>query len=257
MKKANPLIIGNWKMNPGSVDVAKSLFIDIRKGVRNFTNVEVVIVPPSLYISDLNKLSPSGRIGLGAQDVSPFVKTGAHTGEQSIGMLMSVGARYVIVGHSERRSNGETNELVAKKLKAALSLKNTVVVCVGENIRDQQGDYFSFIEQQLKAICAVVTPAQYSRLVIAYEPIWAIGTGHTATPDDVHEMQLFIKKVLSDTIGRTKVKQIRIIYGGSVNPGNAAELIAVDGISGFLVGGASLKPVDFTSIVKIVNKYAS
>lgn len=255
-KKHTPLIIGNWKMNPSTLQKAQLLFIDVKKTTSKKNAIaEVVIAPPFVYLTELQKISKNTRAALCAQDVS-FEKEGAHTGEVSLSMLKSVGVSYVIIGHSERRAQGETNEEILKKTQATLKDGLIAVVCVGEKVRDAQGDYFSFVESQLKSMVKEIPKAHLKRLVIAYEPIWTIGTSTHATAEDVQEMKLFIQKVIADSLGRSMVSKIRIIYGGSVNSENAADLLEVGGADGFLIGGASLKPKDFTSIILIADIYA-
>ena len=188
---------------------------------------------------------------LGAQNASPYAE-GAHTGEQSVGQLKNAGATFVIIGHSERRAAGETDKNVAAKLQAVLAGKLTPIVCVGEQKRDRNGDFFKLVEGQIKSFAKDLTPAQLKKVVIAYEPIWAIGTGKTATADDVKEMQLFIEKVLTKLHDRKIAQSVRLLYGGSVKPHNAAELHEVGGMNGFLVGGASLKAKDFIAITNAV-----
>lgn len=244
-----PLVVGNWKANPMTLDKAKELFVAIRKDARKIDDVEVVIAPPFPFLQTINKLSPSGRIGVGAQDVF-WEMGGAYTGEVSLSMLQSVGVRYVIIGHSERRALGETDEEVAKKMEIALKHKLTTIVCVGEKKRDRKGDYLDMVRAQVKSLLGAVQSAQLKNLVIAYEPIWAIGTGKTATPQDAYEMKLFIQKVIADTLDRKAVGKIRILYGGSVKKHNAEELFNEGEVDGFLVGGASLLPQDFCEIAK-------
>ncbi len=243
------LVVGNWKANPMTLDRAKKLFIDIRKGVRNVNDVETVVAPPYTFIEATNKLSPSGRIGIGAQDVF-YEMGGAFTGEISLSMLQSIGVMYVIIGHSERRAFGETNEVVAKKVALSLKHKLTTIVCVGEKKRDSKGDYLNFVQEQVVSILKAIEKTHIKNLVIAYEPIWAIGTGKTATPQDAYEMKIFIQKVITDTLGRPAVSKIRIIYGGSVKNNNAEALLCEGEVDGFLVGGASLVADEFISIVK-------
>lgn len=256
MRSQIPLVIGNWKLNPASLSDAKALFLDIRKGLRRAQQkTEVLIAPPFPYLSELQRLSPSGRIGLAAQDVHPAA-TGAFTGEVSLPMLKSVGVSGVIIGHSERRAAGETDEMVAEKTQAVLKGQSLAIVCVGETKRDSQGHYFNVVESQLKALFSLVTPNQLSRLVIAYEPIWAIGTGNTATAEDAHEMKMFIQKIVADRFNRQAIKKIRILYGGSVKKDNAEELLAGSQVDGFLVGGASLKAKEFISIIASAETYA-
>ena len=255
MKPYVPLIIGNWKMNPATVDKAKRLFIDIRTAVKSNKTAEIVIAPPFPYLADANKLSPSGRIGIGAQDVF-FEANGAYTGEVSLSMLRSVGVQYVIIGHSERRALGETDEDIYKDTAAVLKQKVTAVVCVGEKHRDSHGNYFSVVEAQLRAVLRGVQPNQLKNLVIAYEPIWAIGTGNTATAQDASEMKMFIQKIIADQFDRKAINKVRILYGGSVKKTNAETLLRGSGVDGFLIGGASLKAKEFASIVKTAESYA-
>jgi triosephosphate isomerase len=217
--------------------------------------VTPVIAPPYPFISEIERLNPSQRFGLGAQDVY-FETSGAHTGEVSLPMVKSVGVEYVIVGHSERRARGETDEEIYKDIQVVLAHKLTVIICVGEKERDQSGHYFTTVEKQIRAALASTDPLVLKRVVIAYEPIWAIGTGNTATASDAHEMKLFIHKVLSDMFGRGPAARARIIYGGSVNKKNAAELLQVGEVDGFLIGGASLKAAEFISIITTAEEYA-
>ena len=254
MKKL--LVVGNWKANPMTLDRAKKLFIDIRKGVRNISDVETVVTPPFPFIEATNKLSPSGRIGVGAQEVF-YEMGGAYTGEVSLSMLQSVGVKYVIIGHSERRKMGVTDEVVAKKVALVLKYNLTAIVCVGETKRDKNGNYLDFVRDEIKQVLKVVKPSQLKNLVLAYEPIWAIGTGKTATPQDAQEMKIFFQKVISDTIGRAAVAKIRIIYGGSVKKHNAEELLRKGEVDGFLVGGASLVADEFVGIVKVAKEVSS
>ena len=185
---------------------------------------------------------------VGAQNCHVDVK-GAYTGEHEATQLRDVGVDYVIIGHSERRKQGENNELIAKKVLAATVAKLHPVLCVGEEKRDSQGNFLSFIETQVTTALATLPKSRLKDVIIAYEPIWAIGTGATATVADVEEMQMFIKKVLTKTFDRTTARSVKIVYGGSVNADNARELFTGSGVDGFLVGGASLKQVDFAKIV--------
>lgn len=256
MKHHAPLIVGNWKMNPATVSQAKKLFIDIRTKLgRRKRHTEVAIAPPFPFISEMERLTPSQRIGLSAQDVF-FESTGAYTGEISISMLKSVGVSSVIIGHSERRALGETDTDIYKDVQAVLKSKVTAIVCVGEKARDSQGNYFGIVEAQLRSVIRDIKPTQLKQLVIAYEPIWAIGTGKTATPEDAEEMRMFINKILTDRFGRKPAEKIRILYGGSVKKANAEALLTETAVDGFLIGGASLKAEEFVSIITIAETYA-
>ncbi|MEX0931032.1 MAG: triose-phosphate isomerase [Candidatus Paceibacterota bacterium] len=255
-KQQELLIVGNWKMNPPTMGNARKLFLDIRERVsKRATNVQVAVAPPLPFILELSKLSPTGRIQLGAQDVS-FEDGGAYTGEVSLQMVKSVGVTFVIVGHSERRKMGETDIVIQKKTSLVLKQKMQAILCVGESSRDKAGSYFGVVEEQLRIALQDVSNTQVRNLVIAYEPIWAIGTGKTPTPADVYEMKLFIQKVLADRFDRSVVKKVAILYGGSVDTKNAEPLLIEGQVDGFLIGGASLRTSDFTKIIDTAKLYA-
>jgi triosephosphate isomerase len=200
---------------------------------------------------EVGKKIAKSAVHLAAQDVY-HQKLGPFTGEVSPAQLKDLGVEYVIIGHSERRADGETDAVVAKKVASALKHKLTPIVCVGETARDDSGEFFNVVEEQLRQLCADLTGQDIKKVVVAYEPIWAIGTGETATPQDVKEMQLFIISVLTKRYDRKVANSVRQLYGGSVKPHNAKELHEEGGMNGFLVGGASLKADDFTSIIKAV-----
>lgn len=246
-----PLIIGNWKLNPGTTLEAKGLYSAIKKKLPKNKNAEVVIAAPFLFIPELSKMV-NERLLLGAQDVH-YEERGAVTGEIGPGMLSSFGVKYVIVGHSERRALGETDLQINKKVKALLKRKQTPVVCIGERKRDTQGQFFSDVVNQIKALAEGLTALDITRVVIAYEPIWAIGTGETATAENVKEMQLFIISTLTKLYERKVADKVTILYGGSVKASNAKELYYQGGMNGFLVGGASLIPEEFIEIIKATN----
>ncbi len=252
----SPLVVGNWKMNPSTLADARKLFLDTRKEIgRKKLNTQVIVAPPFPFMSELQKLSPSQRIMIASQNVH-FKKNGAHTGEVSLPMLQSVGVSAVIVGHSERRMSGESDEEVSKKIETVLKTKTTIIVCIGETKRDNHGNYFGVIEKQLHSALSVVPKPKLSQVVIAYEPVWAIGTGATATPEDVHEMKLFIQKIIALKYGKTYMNKVRILYGGSVKKENAQQLLDISEVNGFLVGGASLKSKEFAKIINIADAYA-
>lgn len=256
MKQHPPLVVGNWKMNPATLAKAKQLFIATRSKLpTRLQHTRAVIAAPYPFISELHRLSPSQRIALAAQDVF-YAPAGAHTGEVSISMLKSVGVRTVIVGHSERRARGEHDEEVYRDVQAVLAAKTTAIICVGERERDAQGNYFSVVEAQLRAALNNVAASDLKRVVVAYEPVWAIGTGKTATAEDAYEMKLFIHKFLTDHYSRQAAGAVRILYGGSVKKGNAAALLTAGQVDGFLIGGASLKAAEFTHIINTAETYA-
>ena len=243
-------------MNPATIQKAIELFDEIKRTIpKKSTVVQIVVAPPSIYMAALHPRAKKTIITVRAQNVFSE-KEGAFTGEISISMLKSLEITHVILGHSERRARGETDEEINKKILAVLAQKCTAVLCVGEKKRDAQGDYFTFIESQLKKDLANVPKSALSRLVIAYEPIWAIGTGAHATAEDVQEMKLFLQKTLTGLFERSAIPKVRILYGGSVNKENAHELLEEGGADGFLIGGASLKALEFTEIIRISDAYA-
>ncbi len=248
MKKNRPtVVIANWKMNPQSLVEAKKILGEIKNTAKKYPSVLVMVAPPAIFLTELNKVA-GGAIALGVQNIH-FEPSGAFTGEISPTMVANSGAKFIIVGHSERRAKGESNEEVAKKVLAILKVRLTPVVCVGERERDEQGNFFSFIETQIELAFKNLPKTRFKDIIIAYEPIWAIGTGINATVEDVKEMQLFILKILTKHFGRAVASQVRIIYGGSVKADNAIKLYQSGGIDGFLVGGASLNPAEFSAII--------
>lgn len=250
------LVVGNWKMNPTTLGLAKKLFLDIRKRIKHHPkHTDVVIAPPFPFISEMERLSPSKRIELGAQDAF-FENAGAHTGEVSVPMLKSVGCSYVIIGHSEMRAKGETDHEIFQDVKAVIKNGLTAIVCIGEDDRDAHGNYFSVVEAQLRSAIRDVPRTKLGQLVIAYEPVWAIGSGKTATPEDVEEMKLFIQKILTDNYNRSVVQKVRVLYGGSVKKKNTLELLERGAVDGFLIGGASLRGAEFSEIIKITETHA-
>ena len=243
-----PLVVGNWKMNPVSFAEVKTIVTSLKAATKKVSEVQIMIAPPALYLMEIKKMLGTSVIGLAAQTVHS-APMGAQTGEHSIPMLTNAGVAAVIVGHSERRALGETDEMVGAKVAALIKSKLTPIICIGERDRDVQGNFFMLIEAQIKAALTNIPKARFKDVVIAYEPIWAIGTGKTATAEDVNEMRLFIQKILTKHFDRASAGKIRIIYGGSVSAQNATDLFTLGGVDGFLVGGASLRPQEFSQII--------
>lgn len=232
------------------------MFQAINKVAASMKSVETVVCPPLVYLESLGTLVTTRSCVLGAQDAF-WEHEGAYTGQVSPDMVFNTKARYVIVGHSERRAMGETDEIIAKKLKSILQFPLIPILCIGEKKRDDDGAYIKEIRRQLEASIEGLTSEELSRLVIAYEPIWAIGKNAHApcSPAECREVVQVVRQVLADKLASTEaVKNISIVYGGSVDPANA-ELFLVDGlVSGLLVGRASLDPKSFNQIIKIAEK---
>jgi triosephosphate isomerase len=246
------IVIANWKMNPSTPKDALKLFTQTQKVVAKTRGVEVVVCPPTIFLSDLaRKRGVSRKILLGAQDVF-FETEGAHTGETSARAVHAYKAHYTIVGHSERRAHGETNEAVAKKAQCALREGLTAVVCVGEKERNDDGAYYAFLREQTETVFSLLSREDLTRLIIAYEPVWAIGkdASHALNPDGVYETVLFIRKLLIERFEKTAGSVVPILYGGAVKAENAGELLERGGVDGFLVGSASLDAEVFGEIVK-------
>jgi len=237
-------VVGNWKMNPKSFKEARELFESIKKAIKKTDKVKVIVCPPSLWLKELN---PGTNLSLGSQNCHWEV-SGAYTGELSSQMLADAGAKYVIVGHSERRQfMGESDEIVNLKIKAALREKLKPILCVGEKM----GEEMSFVlERQLAGSLAGLSVNQMKEVMIAYEPVWAIGTGHNCLPDNALSATLFIKKTLTKLYSRFLADKVPILYGGSVHSDNEDTYIKQARMDGVLVGGASIKAKEF---IKIVN----
>ena len=248
-----PFVAGNWKMNTdrsSAIELAKAVCTGAVNAV-GANKITVALCPPFVYLAGVADAVGNTGIGVGAQDVY-FEAKGAFTGEISTSMLKDVGCAYAICGHSERRHVlGETDELINKKLIATIEAGMLPILCVGELLEERDaGNTESVVETQLKGGLAGVSVEQMQQVTIAYEPVWAIGTGRTATPDQAQEVHAFIRKVLADMFNGDVAEQTRIQYGGSVKPGNAAELIGQPDVDGALVGGASLKAEDFLGIIQ-------
>lgn len=243
------LVIGNWKMN-GNQQLVRSMTDALRATVPSCGDVKVVMCPPFTLLSDLTRTCYYDNIAVGAQNVNAN-ENGAHTGEVSLSMLKELAVEYVIVGHSERRAMyGDDNDTVAEKVTAVTAANLHAVLCVGEDKQQHDdGKTWPVVEQQLTSACEGLSAQQATHLVIAYEPIWAIGTGETATPEQAEQVHEKIRQWLTQRFAAVGEK-IEILYGGSVKADNAAELFAQQHIDGGLIGGASLKEDQFVAIVQ-------
>lgn len=244
------IIVGNWKMNPSSEKEAKVLFRLFSKMFPNKNkNTDVVVCPPFVYIP-LAKKELKKSLILGSQTIGPEEK-GAYTGEVSSSMLVDLGVRYVIIGHSERRMLGETDSILNKKIKLSLSKGVTPILCVGERDRDATHSYFAFIKEQLEQGLLGINKKSLKDIIIAYEPVWAIGKDalRQATPEECQEIVIYIKKVISEFFNIKNITDIRVLYGGSVDEKNAEIFLKNGGVDGLLVGRASLEPSAFKKII--------
>ena len=245
-----PFIAGNWKMYK-TIKEAVELINGLKRNLSDIEDVDIAVCPPFTALSDASELLIDSNIKLGAQDLY-WEKEGAYTGEVSAAMLKDAGCEYVIIGHSERRQYfNETNETVNKKIKAALAAALLPIACVGETLKErEQQKTFDVVKSHITGALAGLSKADMLKLTIAYEPVWAIGTGKTATPEQAQEVHSYIRKLLSQLYDEETAELIRIQYGGSVKPENIKELKSQPDIDGALVGGASLKVDSFTNIVK-------
>ncbi len=243
-----PIVAGNWKMNldrASAVALAKAVV----QGIEAFPGVEVAVCPPFVYLSAVGEAVAGSRVALGAQNLYPEPK-GAFTGEISPVMLRDVGCTFVILGHSERRAMGESSDFVNEKVFAALEAGLKPIVCVGETLRQRKENKTSaVIRRQVEGSLAGLSAEQLSHCVIAYEPVWAIGTGENATPEQAEEVQAEIRKLIAARYGKDAADALRIQYGGSVTPANAESLMKMPDVDGGLIGGASLKADSFLAIV--------
>jgi triosephosphate isomerase (TIM) len=248
--KRRHVIAGNWKMYKNQADT-RAFFAAFNPLVAGVTDCDIVVAPPFTSILAAVEATKGTHIAIGSQNVY-WEKEGAFTGEISTGMLAEAGCRYAIIGHSERRHIfGETNEMVFKKTKAALATGLTPIVCIGEMLADREaGRTENICQTQFHGSVGALTPEEFSRILVAYEPVWAIGTGRTATPEIAAAVHKFVRHCAAEMFNGGHAAALRILYGGSVKPDNIQGLMAQVELDGVLVGGASLDPKSFASIVK-------
>jgi len=248
------IIAGNWKMYKTIKD-GQELAVALKRELYKIENLDIVICPAYTLLAYLADDLEDSNIAIGAQDIY-WQEEGAFTGEVSAAMLKDAGCQYVIVGHSERRQFfGDTNETVNKKINACLKHGLTPIICVGENLREREsGDTFKIIQNHIQGSLAEIGAEDIIKTVIAYEPVWAIGTGKTATADQAQEVHKYIRDLLKKMYGEEAAASIRIQYGGSVKPENIKELISKPDVDGALVGGASLKAESFSAIVNLASE---
>lgn len=250
-KKETILMVGNWKTNPKTIEQAKKLYTDIYKETKKYKNVTTVICPTTLHISELVKVSKSQQSVLGAQDCD-WEDTSSKVGEISVAQLKDLGINYCIVGHSNRRQRGESEEIISQKIQGILKKGLTPILCVGESIRDAKGAYISFVEDQVKNSLQGVPKSKVSKVVIAYEPLWAIGKDakRSATPEEVEEIFIAIRRAMADMYSMKKIPTNKMLYGGSVSSKkDVQDFVGTAGADGCLVGRASLKAKTCNTLV--------
>lgn len=246
-------IVGNWKMNPDTLLTAKAVFSASERVAKKARKVTVIVAPPAPYLSVLSR-GTKKKAFLCAQDVHS-APDGAHTGSVSARQVRQAGASYTIVGHSERRKEGDTDEVIAQKTLTALDAGLKVILCVGELERDEHGAYLQEVSQKISAVFSLVPKKYISDVIVAYEPSWAIGKGYDSalSPQGIHEMIIFIKKTISEIIGREEAMRIPVLYGGSVDFNNAQAILSDGEVSGLLIGRQSLDTDAFSSIILYAN----
>ncbi|MFK5958624.1 MAG: triose-phosphate isomerase [Lutibacter sp.] len=246
------IVAGNWKMN-NDLDASKSLAKKIIKKLKkkSFKNTRVIVAPTFVSLQKVASKAKGTKVEVAAQNMHQ-AKSGAYTGEVSAEMLKSVGVNIVILGHSERREYfGETDTILAEKVNAALENKLEVIFCFGEVLEDRKSDnHFNVVESQIKNGLFHLDASAWKNIVLAYEPVWAIGTGETASPEQAQEMHAFIRKIVTDKYNQEVAAEVSILYGGSVKPANAKEIFSKEDVDGGLIGGAALNAEDFIALVK-------
>lgn len=246
-------IVGNWKMNPDTLDTAKAVFSASERTAKKVRKVSVVVAPPAPFLSALSRGSKK-KTFLAAQDVHQ-APDGAHTGGVSARQVRQAGASYVIIGHSERRAEGDTEEIIAQKVLTAFDAGLRVILCVGESARDDHGAYLQEVERKVASVFSVIPKRYMSDIIVAYEPSWAIGKGYdeALSPQSIHEMIILIKKVIAEIVGREEAMRTPVLYGGSVDFNNAQAILRDGEVSGLLIGRQSLDVDNFSKIILYAN----
>jgi len=249
------IVVANWKMNPSSFKKAKALFEATKKVMEKCSDVSLIIAPPAIYLHGLSANYKGKRISFAVQNAHAEAG-GAQTGEISIAQARDAGAGYVLIGHSERRAMGETNDDTRGKVSASLSLNMTPILCIGETERTfSSGEYFNIVAEQLLAGIKDVPPAKISKVIIAYEPVWAIGGETTMSPRDMHTMAIFIRKTIIGVYGDVGHK-VKILYGAAVGEKNAVAMMRDGDVRGFIVGHVSTDAERFVALLKVIQNEA-
>ena len=258
------IVVANWKMNPTTMREAKKLFDATRKAAETAKSVSVIVAPPSIFLRELRARYKGKRIAFAIQSANAE-GGGAYTGDTSLLQAKDAGAQYVIAGHSEQRAKGETNEVAGKVVAAALVSGLTPVLCVGERERSPSGEHFNFVKEQLRAAFADVEPGKVTKVLVAYEPVWAIGGEKSMSPRDMHEMTIFIRKTIVGMKGETGLRHaeagsdhakagmnIKILYGGATTESNALPMLQESGAQGFIVGHVSIDAYRFAALLEAI-----
>ena len=245
------IVAGNWKMNKNLAET-EALLAELSAKLPD-TNAEVMVAPTYVNLTGAVRALESSKIEVVAQNMH-YADHGAFTGEISADMLLNIGVDTVIIGHSERRAYfGESDAILSKKVLTALQKGMRIMFCFGEELADRKsGNHFKLVESQLKNVLFNIEPSAWTKIILAYEPVWAIGTGETASPEQAQEMHAFIRKTISEAFDSTIANNVTILYGGSVKPGNAEEIFSKPDVDGGLIGGASLIADDFVAIIKAI-----
>ena len=244
------LVIANWKMNPSTWRDAKRLLQATKRAAEKARRASVVVAPPAIYLRDLRDVYRGKRVQYGVQHAH-FETGGAETGEISLSQATASAPSYAIVGHAERRSLGESNDDTRRKVAAALALKMTPILCVGEKERKNDGEHFALVREQLRAGFTDVAAPQLQKVFVVYEPLWTIGKEKAMSPRDMHEMAIFIRKTIVDFKGEGGMK-IKILYGGSIDAENAGDMLKLGDVQGFLVGRASQNPSSMSNLLQAI-----
>ncbi len=251
--KKKKYIVANFKANPLTSAEAKKITKGIIVSAKKYSTVSTIVCPSVIHLESVISTQRIPTVSIGAQDTSVY-PLGSHTGEVSLDMLGALGVSYVIVGHSERRAMGETEQDVSIKLHNALSHKITPIVCIGELERDKEARYLAFIHDQLIHSLGDIQKKDLSKIIIAYEPVWAIGSDEAISSGDIYEMVIFIQRIINDAFGADAVKKTTILYGGSVDALNAGDILQNGHVDGLLVGRQSLYPKNFGDIIRVASE---
>jgi triosephosphate isomerase len=246
------IVAGNWKMNKNAEET-EDLLNDLIHELPNDIEAQIIVAPTFINLASAVEHLEFTNIGVAAQNMSQF-ESGAYTGEISADMLKSIGVSIVLIGHSERRAYfNETDFILAEKVSTAINHNMTIIFCFGEELKDRQNNqHFNVVENQLRDGLFHIKDQDWEQIILAYEPVWAIGTGETASPDQAQEMHQFIRETVRHTFGSKVAEEVSILYGGSVKPDNAKEIFSKPDVDGGLIGGAALNATDFASIVNAI-----